>query len=287
MKQKLISFLNSCDVDDVIISNSLKDFLSAEEIKKRAFFIEDPRSMMYIATGIAAETQNTVIAICRGNNESRSTYSGLTEAYYRKLPILFITIGKELDYSIELNDCCIGKYTSIESIDLALSKVKEYSMPIHLEIDLNKDMTKKITLNKNTTKVLNDAIDDECYVFMSQSISSDLINIRGKLVSNEGCNGSEGCLANVLGASLAKKRKKYIGILSEKEFIHDINTLGNINANDLLFYIVLSNNYNSFIKTYSNELGYNYQEIQEKELTLDFLSAMINSEKKNVLNLVQ
>ena len=51
----------------------------------------DERSAAYIACGLAAETGEPVVLTCTGATSSRNYMPGLTEAYYRKLPVLAIT----------------------------------------------------------------------------------------------------------------------------------------------------------------------------------------------------
>lgn len=51
----------------------------------------DERSAAYIACGMAAESGETVVLSCTGATSARNYYPGLTEAFYRKLPILAIT----------------------------------------------------------------------------------------------------------------------------------------------------------------------------------------------------
>lgn len=50
----------------------------------------DERSAIYVACGIANETGEPVVVSCTGATSSRNFMSGLTEAYYRKLPIIAI-----------------------------------------------------------------------------------------------------------------------------------------------------------------------------------------------------
>ena len=50
----------------------------------------DERSAAYMACGMSAESGEPVAIICTGATASRNYYPGLTEAYYRKLPILVI-----------------------------------------------------------------------------------------------------------------------------------------------------------------------------------------------------
>ena len=51
----------------------------------------DERSAAYIACGLAAESGEPVVLSCTGATASRNYLPGLTEAYYRKLPVLAVT----------------------------------------------------------------------------------------------------------------------------------------------------------------------------------------------------
>lgn len=75
----------------------------------------DERSAAYIACGLAEESGEPVALSCTGATASRNYMSGLTEAFYRKLPILVITstqytgrighnIPQVIDRSVSMND---------------------------------------------------------------------------------------------------------------------------------------------------------------------------------------
>ncbi|MCB1069066.1 MAG: 2-succinyl-5-enolpyruvyl-6-hydroxy-3-cyclohexene-1-carboxylate synthase [Kiritimatiellae bacterium] len=51
----------------------------------------DERSAAYMACGLASETGEPVVISCTGATAAQNYISGLTEAYYRKLPVLAIT----------------------------------------------------------------------------------------------------------------------------------------------------------------------------------------------------
>lgn len=51
----------------------------------------DERSAAYMACGLAEESGEPVVVSCTGATASRNYFPGLTEAYYRKLPIICIT----------------------------------------------------------------------------------------------------------------------------------------------------------------------------------------------------
>ena len=56
----------------------------------------DERSAAYIACGLAAESGEPVVLSCTGATASRNYMPGLTEAYYRKLPVIALTSALNL-----------------------------------------------------------------------------------------------------------------------------------------------------------------------------------------------
>lgn len=57
----------------------------------------DERSAAYMACGLASETGQPVVLSCTGATASRNYMPGLTEAYYRKLPVLAVTASQDYD----------------------------------------------------------------------------------------------------------------------------------------------------------------------------------------------
>ena len=93
--QILISLLKAHGIKKVIASPGATNVSFIASIQNDAFFeiysSVDERSAAYIACGLAAESGEAVALSCTGATASRNYTSGLTEAYYRKLPILAIT----------------------------------------------------------------------------------------------------------------------------------------------------------------------------------------------------
>ena len=56
----------------------------------------DERSAAYMACGLSAESGEPVVLTCTGATASRNYMSGLTEAFYRKLPIIALTSTRPL-----------------------------------------------------------------------------------------------------------------------------------------------------------------------------------------------
>ena len=58
----------------------------------------DERSAAYMACGMAEESGEPVVICCTGATASRNYYPALTEAYYRKLPIIVLTCSRPAHY---------------------------------------------------------------------------------------------------------------------------------------------------------------------------------------------
>ena len=97
--QILIALLKAHGIKRVIASPGSTNVTFVASIQQDGYFeiysSVDERSAAYMACGMAAETKEPVVLSCTGATASRNYYPGLTEAYYRKLPILAVTSTQE------------------------------------------------------------------------------------------------------------------------------------------------------------------------------------------------
>lgn len=93
--QILLSLLKSHGIKKVIASPGTTNISLVGSIQYDKWFevysSVDERSAAYMACGMAAATGETVVITCTGATASRNYLPGLTEAFYRKLPVLAIT----------------------------------------------------------------------------------------------------------------------------------------------------------------------------------------------------
>lgn len=93
--QIVIALLKAHGIRKVIASPGTTNITFVGSIQQDPFFeiysSVDERSAAYIACGLSAESGEPVVLTCTGATASRNYYSGLTEAYYRKLPIIALT----------------------------------------------------------------------------------------------------------------------------------------------------------------------------------------------------
>ena len=93
--QILVALLKAHGIRYVIASPGTTNINFVASVQCDPFFkvfsSVDERSAAYLACGIASESGEPVVLSCTGATASRNYVSGLTEAYYRKLPVLAIT----------------------------------------------------------------------------------------------------------------------------------------------------------------------------------------------------
>lgn len=91
----LISLLKRNGIRKVIASPGTTNITFVASLQSDPFFqmysAADERSAAYMACGLAEESGEPVVITCTGATASRNYIPGMTEAYYRKLPVLAVT----------------------------------------------------------------------------------------------------------------------------------------------------------------------------------------------------
>ncbi|WP_346687343.1 thiamine pyrophosphate-binding protein [Megamonas hypermegale] len=99
--QILIALLKAHGIKKVIASPGTTNITFIASIQHEPYFeiysAADERSAAYIACGLSAESGEPVVLSCTGATASRNYVPGLTEAFYRKLPVLAITATQPVD----------------------------------------------------------------------------------------------------------------------------------------------------------------------------------------------
>lgn len=98
--QVVIFLLKAHGIKKVIASPGTTNMALVGSMQNDPYFemysAVDERSAAYMACGLSAESGEPVVISCTGATASRNYMPGLTEAYYRKLPILAITSTQPL-----------------------------------------------------------------------------------------------------------------------------------------------------------------------------------------------
>lgn len=133
--QIVLKLLKEHGIKRVIASPGATDVSLVASMQHDSYFemhsCVDERSAAYMACGMAAESGDPVVITCTGATSSRNYMPGLTEAYYRKLPILAIT-------------CCrsnvnVGHYvdqvTDRSALPNDIANISVYAQSIHCPED--------------------------------------------------------------------------------------------------------------------------------------------------------
>lgn len=93
--QIVLSLLKEHKIRKIIVSPGATNIPIVASVQQDPFFevysCVDERSAAYMACGLAEESGESVVISCTGATASRNYLPGLTEAYYRKLPIIALT----------------------------------------------------------------------------------------------------------------------------------------------------------------------------------------------------
>ena len=91
----LIALLKANGIRKIVASPGATNVTFIGSVQQDSFFkiysCVDERSAAYMACGLAAECGEPVVLTCTGATSSRNYLPGLTEAYYKHLPILAVT----------------------------------------------------------------------------------------------------------------------------------------------------------------------------------------------------
>ena len=131
-----ISLLKSHGIQDIVISPGGTNVCLATSLIHDPYFnlysCVDERSAAYMACGISEESGKPVVLCCTGATASRNYVPALTEAYYRKLPILVLTTSQ--------HEGKVGhNFPQVTDRSVQMKDILNYSTHIPVHIDNKMD----------------------------------------------------------------------------------------------------------------------------------------------------
>ena len=125
----VISLLKSHNIKHVVLSPGGSNIPIVQGIQSDPYFkcysVVDERSAMYVAIGIYLQTGEIVATSCTSAQATRNYVPGLTEAFYKHVPILAITMSKHPRYlGQEYMQCPVQTSLPVDAVK------KSYNLPI-------------------------------------------------------------------------------------------------------------------------------------------------------------
>jgi hypothetical protein len=273
-------FLNELEKNNIrriVFSTSEARSYFICEAKKRDFFcyeFGDSRSVAYIAAGMSEEADETVVIVSNGDGESRSFAPGLTEAFYKELSIIEVTLSNRvlLNWKKEFKDTVWESYSistcnSIKEVMEIIENIINGKKPCHIDFNLQNDCLyyeKELICMKPEIKIevpqlmnyLSAHLNNDCILYIEHSIQSAKYSFNCEVRKNNIVSGEYGILSIVLGASLAGKKYRYIGVATEAECVHELNVFGNKCMNNKIVYFVICEKYKKTIIDFAYTMNF-------------------------------
>lgn len=143
--QILIALLKAHNIRKVVASPGTTNMSMVGSLQNDPWFemysSVDERSAAYIACGMAAESGEPVMLSCTGATASRNYYPGMSEAYYRKLPVLAVTSQQRPDRIGQLHAQNIDRRVianDVARLSVELPIVKEQRDADYVEREANR-----------------------------------------------------------------------------------------------------------------------------------------------------
>ena len=168
----VLSLLKKHNIRHIVLSPGGSNIPIVQGVQQDPFFkcysVVDERSAMYFAIGLHMQTGEIIATSCTSAQATRNYLPGLTEAYYKHVPILAITMSKHPKFlGQDYMQCPIQTSLPIDSVK------KSYSLPcINTEHDrvqcirTANEAILEITHHGNGPVQLNiEELDSETWVF--------------------------------------------------------------------------------------------------------------------------
>lgn len=143
--QMLIYLLKRHGIKKIIISPGSTNLCFAQSVQQDEDFelysVIDERSAVYFACGLAAESGEPVALSCTGATASRNYLPGLTEAYYRKLPVLAITSTQSRDKSGSMSPQFVDRSSiqhDVAKLSVYIPMIRTYEDRLNAETNINR-----------------------------------------------------------------------------------------------------------------------------------------------------
>lgn len=256
--------------------------------------IIDERSAGYVATGMCEELDEPVVIWCADNDSYRNLTPALTEAYYRKLPILVVAIAcdgrinqatnPQDTVRYYVNNSIIGSRGTLADIEQAMeylyTKVKG---PVYLSLGLFADNPSStyqtvIDTKKMDITTITDLFPPCACVHIGSCFSCNSGQMRNVLFRTNHIT-IDGNLSMLIGSSVVAPQQLHIGVFTSDEIVYDLNMFGNRHiGNNLVVICISQNEQRSAIYGLAQRMQWNCKKIRISEIET-VKSCFVTSEK--------
>ena len=211
MVKSLFNYLISNGYLYHVISPSAEVAFDEDYDNSHPYHSVDERSAGYLATGMCEELAKPVVVWVKNDASFRNLASALTEAYYKKLPLVVVTIPSQKPVNQDINptDILVGRISYVNNEDEVIVNVNN------------------IWKTKRVGPVLLEIKGGKSYPEKTYQYPGVLLQLLSKQAIV--CSG-EGGLSTLIGMAASNPDDKVTGILPYRELLYELNMFGNRNV---------------------------------------------------------
>ena len=132
----LVALLKKYDINNIVASpgrqNSYINVIMQQDKFFNTYSVIDERSAGYVALGISFETQRPTVITCTGATASRNFLSSMTEAYYKKIPIVAITFYTPSSNGLNLSAQYVDRSVTQNDVKYVTANLVETNSEVDL-----------------------------------------------------------------------------------------------------------------------------------------------------------
>lgn len=298
MKRSIQTLINNLEekhvTKHVLCPSAVTVYPDLKNILKDSIEIIDERSAGYVATGMCEEIDAPVAVWCVGNDSYRNLTSALTEAYYRKLPILVVA----LDCHSKINQA-INPYDTIryyvnnptigcEGTEADINKAINYLFadvkgPVYLSLGtfsekpFNFNQTEADGQKFDVSSIVSILPSDAC-VHVGSCFSCECDHLKDVIFRKDHVT-MDGNLSMLIGSSVVASKQLHVGIFTTDELSYDLNMFGNRHVgNNLVVICIVQNEQTTAIHDFAVRMQWDCKRVRITEIET-IKSSLVISDK--------
>lgn len=243
--------------------------------------IIDERSAGYVATGMCEEISAPVVVWCADNDSYRNLTSALTEAYYRKLPILVVALASDVNINQAINPQDTIRYyannSTVESRGMVadIEQAMEYLYadvegPVYLSLGTFSEgsIDQQTTTDVHSTDVSSIAriLPLDACVHFGSCFTCNCNHLKDIVLRNDHVS-LDGNLSMLIGSAVVAQDQLHIGVFTSEEIAYDLNMLGNRHVgNNLIVMCIAQNEQTSAIYDFAQRMQWDCKKVCASEI---------------------
>lgn len=263
--------------------------------------IIDERSAGYVATGMCEEIGAPIVVWCADNDSYRNLTSALTEAYYRKLPILVVALDCEAKINQAINpqdtiryyanNSTIGSKGTVTDIEQAIEYLyADVKGPVYLSLGAFSERScNYLQTEEDEQKVdvtfVSCILPSNACIHIGPCFSCEYDHLKDVIFRTDHIT-KDGNLSMLIGSAVVAQDQLHIVIFTSEEVAYDLNMLGNRHVgNNIIVMCISQNEETSAIHDFAQRMQWDCKRVRVSEIET-IKNSLVISDKPQYIEVV-